>query len=82
MLQISTVKKSIFVLLKCLQAESLLATTRLVDGTALSQQIGHRKSDDLDLFSVEPLEGMRIASAEEGIYFSENSVFFLSLCQI
>lgn len=60
MLQTSTVKKSIFGLLKRLQAESLLATTRLVGGTALSLQIGHRESDDLDLFSVEPLEGMLI----------------------
>ena len=60
MLQTSTVKKSTFGLLKRLQAESLLATTRLVGGTALSLQIGHRESDDLDLFSVEPLEGMLI----------------------
>ena len=60
MLQTSTVKKSTFGLLKRLQAEPLLATTRLVGGTALSLQIGHRESDDLDLFSVEPLEGMLI----------------------
>ena len=58
MLQTSTVKKSTFGLLKRLQAEPLLATTRLVGGTALSLQIGHRESDDLDLFSAEPLEGM------------------------
>ena len=44
--------------MKRLQAEPLLATTRLVGGTALSLQIGHRESDDLDLFSAEPLEGM------------------------
>jgi hypothetical protein len=29
-----------------------------VGGTALSLQIGHRESEDVDLFSVEPLEGM------------------------
>lgn len=58
MLQTGTVKKSTFGLLKRLQAEPLLAATRLVGGTALSLQIGHRESDDLDLFSVEPLEGM------------------------
>ena len=62
MLQTSTIKKSTFGLLKRLQAEPLLATTRLVGGTALSLQIGHRESDDLDLFSVEPLEGMLIQS--------------------
>jgi len=60
MLQTSTVKETTFGLLKCLQAEPLLATTRLVGGTALSLQIGHRESDDLDLFSVEPLDGLRV----------------------
>lgn len=43
-----------------LQAEPLLATTRLVGGTALSLQIGHRESDDLDLFSAEPLDGLSV----------------------
>lgn len=60
MLQTSTVKESTFGLLKRLQTEPLLATTRLVGGTALSLQIGHRESDDLDLFSVEPLDGLRL----------------------
>lgn len=62
MLQASTVKKSTLGLLKRLQSEPLLATTRLVGGTALSLQIGHRESDDIDLFSVEPLEGLLIQS--------------------
>lgn len=56
MLQTSTVKESTLGLLKRLQAEPLLITTRLVGDTALSLQIGHRQSDDLDLFSVEPLD--------------------------
>ena len=60
MLQTSTVKESTLELLKHLQAEPLLATTRLVGGTALSLQIGHRESDDLDLFSVEPLDGLSV----------------------
>ena len=60
MLQTSTVKESTLELLKQLQAEPLLATTRLVGGTALSLQIGHRASDDLDLFSVEPLDGLSV----------------------
>ena len=60
MLQTSTVKESTLELLRKLQAEPLLATTRLVGGTALSLQIGHRESEDLDLFSVEPLEGMLV----------------------
>ena len=43
MLQTGTVKESTFELLKQLQAEPLLSTTRLVGGTALSLQIGHRE---------------------------------------
>ena len=62
MLQTGTVKESTFGLLRRLQAEPLLATTRLVGGTALSLQIGHRESDDLDLFSLEPIDGLRIQS--------------------
>lgn len=60
MLQTSSVKESTLKLLKSLQTEPLLATTRLVGGTALSLQMGHRESDDLDLFSVEPLDGLRV----------------------
>ena len=40
MLQTSTVKESTLELLRHLQAEPLLATTRLVGGTALSLQVG------------------------------------------
>ena len=60
MLQTRTVKESTLELLRKLQAEPLLGTTRLVGGTALSLQIGHRESQDLDLFSVEPLETMLV----------------------
>lgn len=58
MLQTFTVAPGTLALLKHLQTEPVLRSTRLVGGTALSLQIGHRKSDDLDLFSVEPLDGM------------------------
>lgn len=58
MLQTFTVASGTLALLKHLQTEPVLRSTRLVGGTALSLQIGHRKSDDLDLFSVEPLDGM------------------------
>ena len=51
MLQTGTVEEGTFRLLKNLQAEPLLADTRLVGGTAFSLQIGHRVSEDLDLFS-------------------------------
>ena len=62
MFQTSTVKKRTLTLLKELQAEPMLSSTRLVGGASLSLQFGHRESDDLDLFSVEPLEGMMLQS--------------------
>ena len=60
MLQTATVAPSTLELLGHLQAEPLLQSTRLVGGTALSLQMGHRNSDDLDLFSVDPLDGMSV----------------------
>ena len=57
MLQTETVARSTFELLKRLQAEPVLSSTRLVGGTALSLQIGHRESEDLDLFTTEPING-------------------------
>jgi hypothetical protein len=62
MLQTGTVAKSTLRLLKNLQAEPLLADTRLVGGTALSLQIGHRESEDLDLFTTEPFDGLQVQS--------------------
>lgn len=53
MLQKHTVEDSTFELLKQLQNEPLLQSTRLVGGTALSLQLGHRISEDLDLFTTE-----------------------------
>ena len=48
MLQTGTVKTATLGLLKALQSGPALISTRLVGGTALSLQIGHRESDDLD----------------------------------
>ena len=50
MLHLSTVDSATLELLKQLQALPVLAETRLVGGTALALQIGHRKSIDIDLF--------------------------------
>ncbi|MBR1570166.1 MAG: nucleotidyl transferase AbiEii/AbiGii toxin family protein [Bacteroidales bacterium] len=51
MLQVSAVEKNTFGLLTRLMQEPLLGDTRLVGGTSLALQIGHRKSTDLDLFT-------------------------------
>lgn len=50
MLHLSTIDSATLELLKKLQALPALVETRLVGGTALALQIGHRKSIDLDLF--------------------------------
>ena len=50
MLQLSTVESNALELLKKLQKSPLLGSARLVGGTALALQIGHRKSIDLDFF--------------------------------
>lgn len=50
MLQLSAIEPSTLELLKRLQKLPMLGQTRLVGGTALALQIGHRKSIDLDFF--------------------------------
>ena len=50
MLSYKTIRPDTLELLKHLMAEPLFAKTRLVGGTALALQFGHRSSIDLDLF--------------------------------
>ncbi len=50
MLHLETVEFSTLELLKKLQNLPVLHSTRLVGGTALALQLGHRKSIDLDIF--------------------------------
>lgn len=50
MLSYSTVEPRTLELLKKLMSEPLLSQSRLVGGTSLALQIGHRKSIDLDFF--------------------------------
>lgn len=50
MLHYETIEPDTLELLKRLQSQPCLKSTRLVGGTALALQLGHRKSVDLDLF--------------------------------
>ena len=52
MLQKHTVSKSLLRLLKDLQSDIVFKDYFLVGGTALSLQIGHRISDDIDLLQI------------------------------
>jgi hypothetical protein len=51
MLYLSTVESTTLELLKRLQQLPVLSNTRLVGGTALALQLGHRKSIDLDFLA-------------------------------
>ena len=54
MLSIQTVYPNTLELLKSLASQPELAQTRLVGGTALALQYGHRQSIDLDFFDILP----------------------------
>ena len=54
MLQYQTIYPATLQLLKDLQALDLLKECRLVGGTALALQVGHRRSVDLDFFGTIP----------------------------
>ncbi len=59
MLHTETVDENTLDLLKSIQSNRHFSETRLVGGTALALQIGHRKSIDLDIFgtlSLDPVE--------------------------
>ncbi len=53
-LKYNTVKSQLRSILSWLMAEELFTSFRLVGGTALSLQLGHRESVDIDLFSKTP----------------------------
>ena len=51
MLHLATVNKKLLVLLEKIMHDGILTDFKLVGGTALALQIGHRISIDLDLFN-------------------------------
>lgn len=67
MLYLETVESSTLELLKKLQRLPVLEQTRLVGGTALALQLGHRKSIDLDFFSTVDCEAEYLRESIAGI---------------
>lgn len=63
MLHLSTVDTATLELLRKLQSLPVLRDTRLVGGTALALQMGHRKSIDLDLFGTLQCESQELIDA-------------------
>ena len=60
MLQTQTVKEETFGLLKTLMHDEKLSQFCLVGGTALALYMGHRKSIDIDLFSQQPFDAVKM----------------------
>ena len=77
MLQISSIQPSTLELLINLQKTDLLKATRLVGGTALALQLGHRLSIDLDFFGQVAGDtkqiGMKIAAEGFDVKLESNS---------
>lgn len=67
MLYLETVESSTLELLKKLQRLPVLEQTRLVGGTALALQLGHRKSIDLDFFGTVDCEAEYLWESIAGI---------------
>ena len=67
MLYLETVDSSTLELLKKLQRLPVLEQTRLVGGTALALQLGHRKSIDLDFFGTVDCEAEYLRESIAGI---------------
>ena len=61
MLREGCVSKGLLTLLRKLQGEAAFKDYFLVGGTALALQLGHRKSDDIDLFTQKELQIPEIA---------------------
>jgi hypothetical protein len=55
MLQKETVLENLYDTIKELQRDKIFKDFILAGGTALALQIGHRKSDDIDLFTLRPI---------------------------
>lgn len=68
MLQVQTLAPATLQLLKRLMHDNELRSFRLVGGTALALQLGHRISVDLDLFSNQPFDEQQLREYLEREY--------------
>ena len=67
MLHLETIEPETLALLRRIQSHPALAETRLVGGTALALQLGHRVSVDLDIFGKwDYAEGLDVALSTAG----------------
>jgi len=71
MLHEETVEKRTLALIKDLSADHTLKDFVLVGGTALSLQLGHRKSLDIDLFTPKDFDSKSLAEYLKDRYYAE-----------
>ena len=74
MLQIQSVRQPLWHLLKYLQQKEPLNNYFLVGGTALSLQLGHRISDDIDLFTRDDINKEEIFDLLNKDYFGKYQI--------
>lgn len=81
MLSYETIEPHTLELLKRIMSEPFFNGMRLVGGTALALQYGHRQSIDLDLFGTLPEDLdvyiFKINSMEAGLYQENNKPCFV-----
>lgn len=84
MLQTQVVRSATLVLLKQLMEKNYLDAFTLVGGTALALQIGHRTSTDLDFFTNEQHDFVRLLQAVKTDYSieKESTYSFALFCYI
>jgi predicted nucleotidyltransferase component of viral defense system len=68
MLHLNTIDETTFSLLQSLSTKEYLSGFPLAGGTALALQIGHRKSIDIDLFSIDSADMNEISIFLENDY--------------
>jgi hypothetical protein len=72
MLRTETVERTTLELLKTLMQDEMLKHFNLVGGTALALYMGHRKSIDLDLFSMQTFDAVTMEKHFNSTYGFEN----------
>jgi hypothetical protein len=75
MLQKCTVSQSLWDTVLKLQNDICLEKFVLGGGTGISLQIGHRMSDDIDMFSNEPMENTKIVNRMTALYGNNFEIF-------
>jgi hypothetical protein len=73
MLYFETVDLNTLELLRRIQSHSIFSGTRLVGGTALALQIGHRKSIDLDFYKRQFSDGACFPVLKSLVFFARLS---------